>query len=102
MLVSQVNNLYGKSFYQYFDRIKAKHVDFILADKNTLDTLLVIELDDNSHIETDRIKRDIFVDSALKSAGIPIIHIWDGTNLEEKICNTINVQEKVTTPTSPL
>lgn len=90
--IIQVKNLWGKSYYHYFDKIKAKHVDFVLAEKNTLDTLLVIELDDDSHLEIDRIKRDIFVDDALRSAGVPIIHIWDDLNLEEKICNAIGLK----------
>ncbi len=33
----------------YFNRIKSKHIDFVLCDKNHLKPLLCIELDDKSH-----------------------------------------------------
>ncbi|MFZ2653905.1 MAG: DUF2726 domain-containing protein [Victivallales bacterium] len=57
-----------------FNRIQSKHVDFVLCDPGDLSVQCVIELDDKSHDAPDRIARDNFVDSALRSAGIPIAH----------------------------
>jgi len=62
-------------FYHYFNKIKAKHVDFLICDNELMQPLFIIELDDVSHLREDRQERDKFVDQAFKSAGIPILHI---------------------------
>lgn len=58
-----------------FNRIKAKHVDFVLCAASDSKILGVIELDDRSHEATSRMKRDAFVDDVLKSAAIPVLHV---------------------------
>ena len=60
----------------YFNRIKAKHTDFILCDPEDLDVLAGVELDDPSHERPERIERDEFVDGVYQAAGIPLIHVW--------------------------
>jgi hypothetical protein len=60
---------------QAFNKICAKHIDFVLCSAKTFDVLGVIELDDSSHQRADRQARDAFVDAALAAAGIRIIHI---------------------------
>lgn len=57
------------------NRIKSRHIDFILCDRQTLETVMCIELDDASHNRKDRIERDRFIDSALAAAGVPIVRI---------------------------
>ena len=57
------------------NRIKSRHIDFILCDRDTLETVMCIELDDSSHKRKDRIERDKFIDSALLVAGVPIVRI---------------------------
>lgn len=64
----------GREFWQRFDSIKAKHVDFVVCD-DTLAPVVAIELDDASHDEADRLARDQFVDSVLESAALPIVHV---------------------------
>ncbi len=54
------------------NRINQKHVDFVLCCPDTLAPALVIELDDSSHTLPDRQERDVFVNTCLKGAGIPI------------------------------
>jgi hypothetical protein len=56
-----------------FNRIKSKHVDFVLCDPESMAVKFVVELDDKSHLRKDRATRDVFVDEALKSAGIQVI-----------------------------
>ena len=56
-------------------RIKSRHIDFVLCDRENIRPLLAIELDDASHLRFDRVERDDFVDSALSDAGLPILHI---------------------------
>lgn len=67
---------------RYFNKIKAKHVDFALAEPDTLEIIALIELDDSSHQQKDREKRDSFVDDAYAVAGIPIIHTY-GKDMDE-------------------
>ena len=64
-----------EQWQSYFNRIKSKHIDFVLCDRDAVRPLLAIELDDSSHREADRQSRDTFVDSALKAAGLPILHV---------------------------
>jgi hypothetical protein len=59
----------------HFNRISAKHVDFVLCSRDAVSPLLVLELDDASHNRPDRARRDGFVDDALASAGLPILHL---------------------------
>ncbi len=72
------------------NRIKSRHVDFLLCGKKTINPLIAIELDDSSHNNEDRIERDNFVDNALQSAGLPILHVkvksfYDLRELEDQI-----------------
>jgi hypothetical protein len=57
------------------NRIRAKHVDFLLIQSTDGRPLLGIELDDSSHEEEERAARDSFVDSVFASAGLPILHV---------------------------
>jgi Protein of unknown function (DUF2726) len=59
---------------QHFNRISAKHLDFVLCDANLV-PVVAIELDDSSHDEEDRQSRDGFVDKALAAADVPIVRI---------------------------
>lgn len=58
-----------------FNKICAKHLDFVLCRADTLTVIGVIELDDRSHERPDRKARDHFVDQALLAAGVPILHV---------------------------
>jgi len=53
--------------------INRKHVDFLLVRSNDLAPVAGIELDDSSHEEEDRQQRDVFVDEAFASAGLPLL-----------------------------
>lgn len=56
-----------------FNKISAKHFDFVLCDPVNLKVLAAVELDDSSHQRVDRIKRDDFLNQAVASAGLPLI-----------------------------
>lgn len=64
--------------FRYFNKIKSKHIDFVIADD--MKVLLLIELDDNSHNSEDRIARDKFVDKALEVSGYTLIRTWGETD----------------------
>jgi Protein of unknown function (DUF2726) len=57
-----------------FNRVQSKHFDFVLCDPGGLKIVAVIELDDSSHSQSRRQKRDRFLDEACASAGLPLIH----------------------------
>ncbi len=59
----------------WFNRIVAKHVDFVLCDVGSLQPLLAIELDDASHERADRQERDKFLEDAFEGAGLPLLRI---------------------------
>lgn len=60
----------SKNFYRYFNKINQKSVDFVLVDKNTFETVEVIELDDPTHLWKSRKKRDDFVNKVFDETGI--------------------------------
>lgn len=59
-------------------KISSKHIDFLICDQN-LYVKGIIELDDNSHKQTERAERDKFVDSILTSVGYKVIHTYSIT-----------------------
>lgn len=65
----------NKGDYSNFNRIKSKHVDFLLCTKNPITSKIIIELDDKSHDAPSRQDRDKFVDEIFANAEIPIVHI---------------------------
>lgn len=62
-----------KDYKTLFFKVQAKHVDFVICDKD-LRIKAVLELDDNSHDQKDRQARDAFVDQILTSVGYKVIH----------------------------
>lgn len=64
-----------KSYFQAFNRISAKHIDYVMCRADDLSIELLIELDDKSHSKASQVKRDKFVDAAVGAAGVPILHI---------------------------
>ena len=58
-----------------WNRIRSKHLDFLLCDPETLAPVLAIELDDRSHERQDRRERDEFLNAALADAGLPLLRI---------------------------
>lgn len=59
----------------HFNRISAKHVDFLICNEADLRPLVAIELNDRSHQRESRKKRDEFVRKAVSQAGLPLIEI---------------------------
>ena len=77
----------GSEFYTYFNKISAKHVDFLLCD-NRFKPLIAFELDDSTHQESSRKDRDAFVDELYNAVGLEICHVYDWRDtsfIEERI-----------------
>jgi len=58
----------------WINKIRQKHVDYVICTKDTCSPVLVIELDDSSHQREDRKERDAEVGRILQTAGLPILH----------------------------
>lgn len=65
-----------------FNKIKAKHIDFALADDET-SIVALIELDDRSHARPDRIERDDFVNAVLKNTGYTLLRTYGDLDVIE-------------------
>jgi Protein of unknown function (DUF2726) len=56
-------------------RISGKHVDFVVAYASNSETLIAIELDDCSHASPSRMERDVLLDRACRTAGLPLLRV---------------------------
>lgn len=58
-----------------FNKISAKHFDFVLCDSESLSVRCAIELDDKSHHTQKAKARDTLVNNACNSAELPLLRI---------------------------
>ena len=56
-----------------FNKISAKHFDYVLCQKDTLNVVAVVELDDKSHNSKRAINRDAFLEDACDGANLKLI-----------------------------
>ena len=74
-LLDLVEPVKGNPKYRsYFYKIQAKHIDFVICDEKLV-ARCMIELDDSSHNQADRVARDQFVNEVLESVGYKVLHI---------------------------
>lgn len=57
------------------NRIKSRHLDFVLVDPKSARVLVVVELDDASHNSARARAADAFKDRALEAAGVPLVRV---------------------------
>lgn len=68
----------AKNYKALMSKVMSKHVDFVICAQDMF-VLGIIELDDSTHLRRDRMERDAFVDTVLRSAGYQVKHTWDIT-----------------------
>lgn len=56
-----------------FNRISAKHFDFIVCRATDFGIVASVELDDKSHKQSRRRNRDEFLEAAARDAGLPLL-----------------------------
>lgn len=61
--------------WKYKNFINRLSVDFVIVNKETLETEMVLELDDPTHLRPDRVERDEFVNKVFQKTGIKIAHL---------------------------
>lgn len=72
----------SKSDYmKYSAKIRSKHIDFLLLDKETLKIVVAIELDDNSHSN----EKDEFKNKLFEQINIPLIRCKGKGTVEEQL-----------------
>lgn len=81
----------------YFNKIKAKHIDFAITDDMKI--IALIELDDYTHNRTERKERDIFVNDVLYQTGYILIRTYGDIqqikNFFESRENYMNINKEI-------
>lgn len=72
-VITPTNGMDRKRWQIAFNRISAKHFDYVLCKKDTFEIVAVIELDDKSHTTKKAIARDLLLESACESAKLKLI-----------------------------
>ena len=57
------------------NRIKSRHIDFLLCRMKDVQPLLAIELDDSSHESFKANASDVIKNEILKQAGMPLLRV---------------------------
>lgn len=79
-----------------FAKIMAKHIDFIIANKQEAKAIIAVELDDPSHDKEESFKNDnfkniLFENSNIKLQRIKVQTIYDFTELKHMLKEYLNV-----------
>lgn len=93
-LVEVKKGLNNSQYSKAFNKIKAKHIDFVLARPKNLAILCAIELDDKSHEDINRQQRDFFLDKVCETIKLPIIRCIDINGIEDEICEKLKMYKK--------
>jgi len=71
-VVSPRKGLSKSDWQKAFNKISAKHFDYVVCDAATLHVQYVVELNDRSHDKPRRSERDRFLREVCRSAGVPL------------------------------
>ena len=85
----------GQDWRYAFRHINGKSVDFVLCDRVTLRPTYAIELDDLTHEQADRRKRDIEVERIFKEANLPIVRFKNKEVSESEIIQALSNAMKI-------
>jgi len=85
----------GQDWKFAFRHINGKSVDFVLCDKETLRPTYAIELDDLTHEQSDRRKRDAEVERIFKEANIPLVRFKNKDTSETEIIKALSNARKL-------
>ena len=89
------HNVKGQNFKSAFKFINRLSVDFVLVDSRNFKTLMAIELDDLTHNEQERIRRDLIVNDIFKKANFPLLRVdsikIDNEKLKQMILENIKM-----------
>jgi len=72
------------NFWKYQNKINKKIVDFLICKKPYFEPVMIVEYDGRTHNRKDRKERDLFLDKALKSAGLEVLHFKHRKNISRE------------------
>ncbi|MGZ5175942.1 MAG: DUF2726 domain-containing protein [Burkholderiales bacterium] len=72
-VVEAKSSLSRTDWQRAFNRVNAKHFDFVFCEKEDLRVICVIELDDKSHERRDSRDRDALLESVCKNISLPLV-----------------------------
>lgn len=72
-VITPVSGMSKKQWWIAFNKISAKHFDYVLCEKDTLNIVAAIELDDKSHGSEKQQRRDFLLNKACASANLKLI-----------------------------
>lgn len=71
------------TYMRYFGKVKSKHLDFVLCDSDFI-PVVVVELDDPSHLNKPNRENDLLKDVVLESINIPLIRVPVANRYDQK------------------
>lgn len=71
------------TYMRYFGKVKSKHLDFVLCDSDFI-PVVVIELDDPSHLNKPNRENDLLKDVVLESISLPLIRVPAAKRYDQK------------------
>ena len=74
-ILTPAKGMSRSNWQKAFNKISAKHFDFVICNKDDFSVLCVIELNDKSHNNKQRQQRDAFLEKACEAASLPLIQI---------------------------
>jgi len=82
-----------------FNKISAKHFDFVLCRADDLTVVAAIELNDSSHRQRKRQERDSFLQSVCESTGLPLVQVraqreYSVPALRDQIARALGIAEQ--------
>lgn len=98
--IVSVNSMPDRSAWQRaFNRISAKHFDFVLCSKGELAVVAVIELDDKSHQQRKRQERDAFLVGLCQAISLPLVQVpaqraYSVPELRARVLSALGVQQE--------
>jgi len=78
----------SNNYAKWRNKIWAKHVDFLLCDKN-FKPVIAVELDGKSHLKESRVKRDEFVKGVYEKVGVRFERVLVGDIFSDSVSKIV-------------
>lgn len=92
-IVEVKKGLSNKEWHKYFNKIKNKHIDFILCNPENLAIIALIELDDKSHERISQQESDIFKNKLFDKVGYKFIRVKQYDDFKKKLIENKIINE---------
>lgn len=83
----------SRQWWQLFRMVSQWHVDVVIVDRRTFCVVAVVELDDASHLQLERKRRDILLEEVMRQTGIPLLRSHDAKKLQQMTGEWLNASQ---------